>query len=56
MDFEESLKKLEQIVSELENKDIKLEEAIKKYNEALELSKVCYETLKKAELVVKVDE
>ena len=33
-----------------------IEEAIKKYNEALELSKKCYETLKKAELVVKVDE
>ena len=56
MDFEESLKKLEELVSDLENKDIKLEEAIKKYNEALELSKFCYETLKKAELVVKVDE
>ena len=32
------------------------EDAIKKYKEALELSKSCYETLKKAELVVKVDE
>ena len=56
MDFEESLKKLEELVHDLENKDIKLEEAIKKYNESLELSKSCYETLKKAELVVKVDE
>lgn len=56
MDFEESLKKLEELVKDLENKDIKLEDAIKKYKEALELSKVCYDTLKKAELVVKVDE
>ena len=56
MDFEESSKKLEELVHDLENKDIKLEEAIKKYNEALELSKSCYETLKKAELVVKVDD
>ncbi|MCR5461804.1 MAG: exodeoxyribonuclease VII small subunit [bacterium] len=56
MDFEESLKKLESLVTDLENKDIKLEDAIKKYKEALELSKSCYDTLKKAELVVKVDE
>ena len=29
MDFEESLKKLESLVTDLENKDIKLEDAIK---------------------------
>ena len=56
MDFENSLKRLEELVKDLENKDIKLEDAIKKYKEALELSKSCYETLEKAKLVVKVDE
>lgn len=56
MGFEEALEKLEKLVKDLENKDIKLEDAIVKYNEALELSKVCYETLKKAELIVRVEE
>lgn len=56
MNFEESLERLESLVKDLEKSDINLEDAIKKYNEALELSKSCYETLKKAELIVKVDE
>lgn len=56
MDFEDSLKRLEELVKDLENKDIKLEDAIKKYKEALELSKSCFETLEHAKLVVKVDE
>lgn len=52
--FEQALEQLEKTVKALENKDISLEEAVKMYNEGLELSKVCYELIKKSEqLVVK---
>lgn len=54
IDFEEALKQLEEIVKSLENKDIKLNEAVEKYNKGLELSKFCYNTLRDAEkLIVK---
>lgn len=52
--FEELLKQLEQVVKDLENKDIALDEAVKKYQLGLELSKACYQMLEEAEkLVVK---
>ncbi|MCK9235335.1 MAG: exodeoxyribonuclease VII small subunit [Acholeplasmataceae bacterium] len=52
--FEELLKELETIVKELENKDIPLDEAVKKYQKGLELSKAAYQMLESAEkLVVK---
>ena len=54
IDFEEALKQLEEIDKSLENKDIKLNEAVEKYNKGLELSKFCYNTLRDAEkLIVK---
>ena len=43
--FEEALKKLEDIVSGLESGDVKLEEAIKKYEEGLKLSALCTKKL-----------
>ena len=46
--FEESLNELEKLVSELENGEIALEDAIKKYTEAMELSKKCSEKLQNA--------
>lgn len=39
--FEEKIKRLEIIVSELESGDVALEEAIAKYTEAMNLSKEC---------------
>jgi len=52
--FEALLKDLEQVVKDLENKDIPLDEAVKKYQLGLELSKSCYDMLEKAEkLIVK---
>jgi exodeoxyribonuclease VII small subunit len=39
--FEEALKKLEKIVEDLENGDLSLDEALKKYQEGLELSRLC---------------
>lgn len=54
IDFETALKELEEIVKKLENKDIKLNEAVENYNKGLELSKYCYNTLLEAEkLIVK---
>lgn len=39
--FEEKIKKLETIVSELESGEVNLDEAIDKYTEAMKLSKEC---------------
>ncbi len=49
MSFEENLKKLEEIVRELESGNIPLDESIPKFNEAMEIAKKCSETLKNAE-------
>lgn len=52
--FEENLLALETIVRELEDKNISLEDAVKKYTIGLELSKQCYDVLNSNEqLVVK---
>lgn len=52
--FETLLKDLEAIVKDLESKDIPLDEAVKKYQKGLELSKACYNMLEEAEkLIVK---
>lgn len=52
--FEALLKELEGVVKDLENKDIPLNDAVKKYQLGLELSKQCYQLLEEAEkLVVK---
>lgn len=39
--FEDKIKRLEAIVSELESGEVALEEAIDKYTEAMKLSKEC---------------
>lgn len=39
--FEEKIKKLESIVSELENGSVNLDDAINKYTEAMTLAKEC---------------
>ena len=46
--FEESLSELEKLVSELEKGEVALDDAIKKYTEAMELSKACSDKLKNA--------
>jgi len=52
--FEESMKRLEEIVRELEGKDLSLEESIAKFEEGVKLGKVCRELLEKAEARIKV--
>ena len=50
--FEELLQELEQIVKELEAKDIQLEMAIKKYQEGIELAKLSYKMLEDANALI----
>lgn len=47
--FEESIKNLELIVKDLENGNVPLDDAINKFNEAMNLVKICDEKLKNAE-------
>jgi len=52
--FEESMKRLEEIVRELEGKDLSLEDSIAKFEEGVKLGKICRELLEKAETRIKV--
>ena len=52
--FEELMQELEETLKALENSNISLEDAVKKYTKGLEISKKCYEILTtNEELVVK---
>jgi len=55
--FEDALKNLEAIVSDLENGELNLDDAIKKYEEGMKLSGLCYKRLeeiqKRVEVLVK---
>lgn len=51
--FEASLKRLEQIVEELENGEVTLDKALEMYEEGVELSKFCIERLTQAEMKLK---
>jgi len=52
--FEEALKKLEKIVEDLEKGDLSLDEALKKYQEGIELSRLCSQRLENAKKKVDV--
>ncbi len=45
INFEENIKKLEDIVRELESGNVALDDALSKFNEAFKLSKECDEKL-----------
>ena len=47
--FEEKLSELEKIVTELEKGDVDLDDAIKKYTDAMKLANECSKELKHAE-------
>ena len=53
LNFEESLKKLEDIVDKLESGEIDLEKSVKLYEEGMILKNNCEEKLKKVELQIK---
>lgn len=46
INFEENIKKIEEIVRELESGNVPLDDALNKFNEAYKLSKECDEKLK----------
>lgn len=50
--FEQLLTELEQIVKDLEAKDIQLETAIKKYQQGIELAKLSYKMLDEAQALI----
>jgi exodeoxyribonuclease VII small subunit len=58
--FEDALKKLEKIVTELEDGDLPLDEALGKYEEGIKLSKACAKKLevarKKVEILLKSED
>ena len=49
LSFEESIKKLEDIVEHLESGDIDLEKSVELYEQGMNLKKICEEKLKKVE-------
>lgn len=51
--FEESLRRLQEIVESLESGDAPLDEALNLYEEGIQLSRSCAERLKEAELRIK---
>jgi|LauGreDrversion4_2_1035121.scaffolds.fasta_scaffold2073246_1 exodeoxyribonuclease VII small subunit len=53
-DFEASLKKLENIVRELESGDVGLSESLNRFEEGVTLYRSCRETLEKAEKKIKI--
>jgi exodeoxyribonuclease VII small subunit len=50
--FEESIARLEEISEALESGELPLEDAIKLYEEGIDLSKACYKKLEEAELKI----
>jgi len=54
LSFEEALKRIEQILKQLENKELDLEEAINLYEEGLKLIHFCEEKLKNARTRIEV--
>ena len=47
--FETSMKKLEEIVTELENGNLNLDESVKKFEEGMKIAKQCNNMLEEAE-------
>lgn len=53
-DFEQALKRLEEIVTELEKGELSLEKALKLFEEGVELSRLCGARLDEAERKVEI--
>ena len=51
-DFESSLKKLEEIVTELESGDLPLEKSIKAFEDGIKLTRHCQKLLTEADLKI----
>ena len=53
LSFEDSLKKLEEIVDQLESGEVDLEMSVNLYEKGMELKKICEEKLRKVDLQIK---
>ncbi|MGN1135492.1 MAG: exodeoxyribonuclease VII small subunit [Oscillospiraceae bacterium] len=56
MKFEESINKINEIISALEDKEISLDDSIELYKEGAKLIESCKKELDKAEMLVTVDD
>lgn len=56
MKFEDSIKRIDEIISALEDKDISLDDSINLYKEGAKLIDGCKKELDKAEMLVTVEE
>lgn len=54
IDFEDAIKRLEEIANELEKGELSLDESMKKFEEGIHLSKKCNEILRKAEKKISI--
>jgi len=52
--IEESLSDLEKLVEELENGELELDEALKKFEQGVKLSRECQKTLQETEMKIKI--
>ncbi|HJM71771.1 MAG TPA: exodeoxyribonuclease VII small subunit [Gammaproteobacteria bacterium] len=52
--IESKLKELENLLEELESGELDLDEALKKFEKGIKLSRECQQTLEKAELKIQV--
>ena len=52
--FEKDLKKLQDILDNIESDELSLEESIEKYKEGVELSKKCQKALEDAKQIIEV--
>ncbi len=50
--FEDLLRRLQEISEQLEREDVGLDDSIKLYEEGIKLSKLCYKKLNEAELKI----
>lgn len=53
--FEDNMKRLDSIVSELEKGDIPLEKAVELYGEGMKLSALCRKQLEEARIIINED-
>lgn len=54
LSFEDALAQLENIVDQIENDEVKLDEALEKYQKGMSLVKYCQDKLKQVEEKVKI--
>ena len=52
--IEKSLAELEKLVEELENGDLELDQALKKFEKGVKLSRECQKNLEEAEMKIKI--